>query len=166
MICTSRSSTWAWRRDLEQVFDIVAGITTSQRDPLLGELPHQFGIKGSTLWARPSIDGLDTIQARLDSELGQHNIQNASAISDLVVEVSSLGSSVPDSYTLRPPQTFQFDRLAIVMGDDVYEFPFGALSSSAVMASGAKSDLSFDGDDAVDARARGRRTYLTSLRRR
>ena len=133
--------------DLERVFDIVAGISTSQRDPLLGELPHQFGIEGDTLWARPNIDGLDTIQARLDSELAQNNVQNATAISDLVVEVSSAetSSSLPDSYTLRPPQTFQFDRLAIVMGDDVYEFPFGALSSAAVMASG-NAHLSFDGD--------------------
>ena len=133
--------------DLERVFDIVAGITTSQRDPLFGELPHEFGVNGDAVWARPNIDGLDTIQARLDSELGQHNIQNASAISDLVVEVSSsAGSSLPDSYTLRPPQTFQFDRLALVIGDDVYEFPFGALSSSAVMASGQTADLAFDGD--------------------
>ena len=131
--------------DLDHVFEVVEMVVSSYSDPLMGDLPHQFGVNNGTLWARPNIDGLDTLQARLDAELAQYQLQNASATSDLVVNVSRT-NDVPDAYTMRPPQTFQFDRLALVMGDDVYEFSISALSSSAVMAAGAKSDLTFDGD--------------------
>ena len=131
--------------ELDRIFDVVESVTAPQQTMLYGELPSQFGVDGSTLWARPSIEGLDTIQSRLDAELAQNNVEGATALSDLVIEVSQ-ASTVPDTYTMRPPQTFQFDRLAVVVDNDLYEFPFGALSSSAVMASGQTADLSFDGD--------------------
>ena len=116
--------------DLDHVFEVVETVVSSYSEKLqpIGNLPHQFGVNNGTLWARPNIDGLDTLQARLDAELAQYQLQNASATSDLVVNVSRT-NDVPDAYTMRPPQTFQFDRLALVMGDDVYEFWIGGVSS-------------------------------------
>ena len=131
----------------DKVFNVIESVTTSLDEALSATMPYEFGVNSGVLWARPQIDGLSTIQARLDSELAQHQIENASAVSDLVVNVSSGAADVPDSYTMRPPQTFQFDRLAYVEGDDVFEFPFTGLSSAAVLAAGGRpSDLSFDGD--------------------
>ena len=134
-------------QDLNKAFSVIEDVTTSIQEPVDGVFPTEYGISKGTVWVRPSVESLDTIQSRLDAGLSQHQLKGT-ALSDLTVEVAENVTVDPD-YTLRTPQTFAMDRLALVVGDDVYEFPFGSLSSSAVMASGEKSELTYE-DDALE----------------
>lgn len=130
----------------ERLIGVLEGISSARSSSFAADLGVEYGTTDGLLWTRPSVDGLNVLRARLIAELAQNSIKFDRRFPDPVLAFASVGDNpVPSQLTDITPQRVYFDRLALEIGDDIYEFPFGVLSSGAIRAAGDPG-LIVDGD--------------------
>ena len=129
----------------ERLMDVVAGLAASRNANIPADLGVEYGTTGSELWTRPTVEGYNALRSRLIAELAQNTLPFDRVLPDPVISFATLTGEFPEYLRDLTPQRVFFDRLAVEVGDDTFEFPFGMLSSGAVLAAGTPG-LIIDGD--------------------